>query len=42
MTDLVPGDIAAMVDVPSIADMVWQYTIGEISAYNLTVEVAVS
>ena len=42
MTELIPADIQEMLDVPKIADVIWQYTIGEITSYELTVEVAVS
>ena len=42
MEELVPEDIKENIDLQKIGDAIWQYTLGEITAYNLTIEVAVS
>ena len=42
MEELVPAEIAEQLDIGGIADAVWQYSLGEITSYNLTIEVAVS
>ena len=42
MEELVPEDVKGSLDLKKISDAIWQYTIGEITAYNLTIEVAVS
>ena len=42
MDELVPADIKESLDLQRIGDAIWQYTIGDITAYNLTIEVAVS
>ena len=41
MEELVPEDIKENIDLQKIGDAIWQYTLGEITAYNLTIEVAV-
>ncbi|KAL5256321.1 hypothetical protein ACHWQZ_G011517 [Mnemiopsis leidyi] len=41
MDELVPADIKESLDLQRIGDAIWQYTIGDITAYNLTIEVAV-
>ena len=42
MEELVPDDIKESIDLNRIGAAIWQYTLGEITAYNLTIEVAVS
>jgi len=41
MEELVPDDIKESIDLNRIGAAIWQYTLGEITAYNLTIEVAV-
>ena len=42
MEELVPEDVQERLDLKKIGEVIWQYTLGEITAYNLTIEVAVS
>ena len=39
---LVPSEIAALLDIDRISELVWSYSLGEINSYELIVEVAVS
>ena len=40
--ELVPAEYKDFLDFSLIGDLIWQYTLGNITAYELTIEVAVS
>ena len=42
MKELFPADMAAHINVDQVADIVWRYSVGEITAVDLLIEGAVA